>query len=241
MPSNRRPNGIRSGNAVVVDSARGQTLSMDASKWPLADIAVRTSRLELRYPDDEMLDQLVEVAAAGIHDPAAMPFYVPWTERPPGEFERGFLQYHWGRRASWTADDWALELAVLVDGKPVGMQGVFAKSFSILHEAGTGSWLSKPLHGQGIGKEMRAAVLHLAFAGLGAEWAVTDAYEDNPASRGVTRSLGYAEDGEAGIVRRGVRARMLRYRMSRSHWETIRRDDITIDGLQPARVMFGLT
>jgi RimJ/RimL family protein N-acetyltransferase len=213
---------------------------VNPSNWPLAGLRVRTPRLELRYPDDALLDELIDVAAAGIHDPADMPFYVPWTERPPGEFERGFLQYHWGRRAAWTPDEWSLELAVIVDGRAVGMQGMGAKSYAVLREVGTGSWLSRPLHGQGLGKEMRAAVLHLAFAGLGAEFATTDAYEDNPASRGVTRSLGYAEDGEANIVRRGVRARMLRYRMDRVHWETIRRNDIAIDGLAAALPMFGL-
>lgn len=212
---------------------------MRADHWPLAGLRVRTPRLELRYPDDETLDALVDVAAAGVHEPGAMPFYVPWTERPPGEFERGFLQYHWGRRASWSVDDWALELAVVVDGRPLGMQGLMAKEFSVLREAGTGSWLSRSEQGRGLGKEMRAAVLHLAFEGLGAEHATTDAYEDNPASRGVTRSLGYADDGEQGIVRGGVRARVLRFRMTRSHWETIRRDDIEIDGLETCRSMFG--
>ena len=217
-----------------------ETAAMRTDHWPLAGIRVRTPRLELRLPDDAGLDDLVAVAGAGIHDPAKMPFYVPWTERPPGEFERGFLQYHWGRRATWTPDEWSLELAVVVDGRPVGMQGIFGKEFRVLREVGTGSWLSRPLHGRGLGKEMRAAVLHLAFAGLGAQWAVTDAYEDNPASRGVTRALGYAGDGEAGVVRRGERARLLRFRMGREHWETIRRDDIEIDGLEAALPMFGL-
>ena len=180
------------------------------------------------------------MAAAGIHDPDTMPFYVPWTDRPPGEFERGFLQYHWGRRANWAVDDWSLELAVMLDGRPVGMQAMAAQSYPVLREVATGSWLSRPLHGQGLGKEMRAAVLHLAFAGVSALWATTDAYEDNSASLGVTHALGYADDGEAGKVRRGERARMLRYRMTREHWQTIRRDDIELIGLDAALPMFGL-
>src|SRR5688500_14560390 len=96
-----------------------QTLAMKPSNWPVAGISVRTPRLELRFADDAVLETLVEVAAAGVHDPEVMPFSVPWTEQPPGEFERGFLQYHWGRRAAWTVDEWSLELAVLVDGQPV--------------------------------------------------------------------------------------------------------------------------
>ncbi len=38
---------------------------------------------------------------------------------------------------------------------------------------------------------MRAAVLHLAFAGLEAEYADSDAFTDNAASLGVSRKLGY--------------------------------------------------
>jgi hypothetical protein len=38
---------------------------------------------------------------------------------------------------------------------------------------------------------MRAAILWLAFAGLGAEYAVSGAYLDNPASLGVSRRLGW--------------------------------------------------
>ena len=213
---------------------------MKPSNWPLAGITVRTPRLELRFADDTLLEQLVEVAAGGIHDPDTMPFYVPWTDRPPGEFEQGFLQYHWGRRANWSADNWSLELAVILDNRPVGIQAMAAKSYPILREVATGSWLSRPLHGQGLGKEMRAAVLHLAFAGISAQWATTDAYADNAASIGVTRALGYADDGESGMVRRGERARMLRYRMTRDHWQTIRRDDIELVGVDAALPMFGV-
>jgi len=54
------------------------------------------------------------------------------------------------------------------------------------------------------------------------------------------RALGYAGDGEAGVVRRRQRARLLRFRMSRQHWGTIRRDDIEIEGLEAALPMFGL-
>lgn len=33
--------------------------------WPLFDVAVRTPRLELRYPDDELLFELAGVVAHG--------------------------------------------------------------------------------------------------------------------------------------------------------------------------------
>ena len=45
---------------------------------------------------------------------------------------------------------------------------------------------------------MRAAVLHLAFDGLGARRAVSDAFEDNPGWLGVSRKLGYRDDESNG-------------------------------------------
>jgi hypothetical protein len=44
-------------------------------------------------------------------------------------------------------------------------------------------------------EQMRAAVLDLAFEGLGAEYAVSEAFADNAASYAVSRKLGYADDG----------------------------------------------
>jgi RimJ/RimL family protein N-acetyltransferase len=54
----------------------------------------------------------------------------------------------------------------------------------------TGSWLGLPFQGQGYGKAMRQAVLALAFDGLGAEVAETEAAVDNLRSAGVSRSVG---------------------------------------------------
>src|SRR6476661_7534358 len=80
----------------------------------------------------------------------------------------------------------------------------FAKPFTTTHTVTTGSWLVQRAHGQGIGKEMRAAVLHLAFQGLGAVEAYTDAFDDNPASLGVTRALGYEPNGTRLYAREGA-------------------------------------
>ncbi len=44
---------------------------------------------------------------------------------------------------------------------------------------------------------MREAMLHLAFAGLGAEEALSGAFEDNTASLATSRAIGYVENGEA--------------------------------------------
>ena len=79
----------------------------------------------------------------------------------------------------------------------IGQQDIDAEGFAVRKVVSTGSWLGRDHQGRGAGKEMRAAVLHLAFAGLGAERAETAAFADNPASMRVTESLGYEPNGEA--------------------------------------------
>jgi RimJ/RimL family protein N-acetyltransferase len=204
----------------------------------LFDVRVRTPRIELRYPDDDLLVDLAALAAQGVHDPSVMPFSHPWTDRPSGELERSALQYHWRNRGAWTASAWTCDFAVMVDGRPAGLQGLNANDFVTLRTFETGSWLGQAFQGRGIGKEMRAAVLHLGFSGLDARFAVTGAFDDNPASLAVTRALGYRPNGETYEVRRGISARHLRFLMPRQDWETRRRDDIEIDGLDEAIDLF---
>src|SRR5688572_1100784 len=164
--------------------------------WPLFDLSIKTPRIELRYPDDELACRLVDVSRRGIHDPATMPFGVAWTDAESPDFERNSLKHYWKNRAEHTPDGWRLPFAVLVDGAPVGVQGVHADNFAKTREAGTGSWLGMEFQGQGFGKEMRAAVLHFAFAGLDAQRCVSGAWHDNAPSLGVSRSLGYVENGD---------------------------------------------
>lgn len=199
--------------------------------WPLFDLSVRTPRVELRYPDDELVDQLIALSAKGIHDPATMPFGFPWTDAEPGVFERNSIQHYWKNRADHSADDWHLLFAVVVDGEPVGAQGCTAKDFGRLRVASTGSWLGMAHQGRGVGKEMRAAVLHLLFAGLGAHRCLSGAWHDNQSSLGVSRSLGYVENGEDIVLRRDVPDRQIHLLLTREEWETRRRDDIEIAGL----------
>lgn len=208
--------------------------------WPLFDLRIRTPRLELRLPTDEDLDELADLAAAGIHDPDAMPFSHPWTDQEQPALQRGLLQWGWRMRAELSPDNWHLGFCVREDDVIVGVQDVFAEKFSIRRAVRTGSWLGTAYQGRGIGKEMRAAVLHLAFDSLGAERAETEAFEDNPSSLGVTRALGYEPNGDGVFERRGQPARIEHFVMTREKWEQHRRDDITVDGVEECLPLFGL-
>jgi RimJ/RimL family protein N-acetyltransferase len=208
--------------------------------WPLFGLRVRCADVELRLPDESDLAALAQIARVGIHDPAVMPFSAPWTDAPPDDRARSVLQYQWGRWATWTPTKWFLELAVVRAGVVVGLQGVFAAEFAVRRSVSTGSYLGLEHQGQGTGKLMRHAVLHLAFAGLGAREARSEALAGNDASSGVSRALGYVEDGTEPQSPRGAAVTATRYLLTREHWEHSERPPVEIDGLDPCRAMFGL-
>ena len=176
-------------------------------------------------PDDEDLAELFAAARAGIHAADEMPFGVPWTDglEEPGALER-FLSFHWSARGAITPERWALPFAVVADGRVVGAQELAAEDFAGSRSVSSGSWLTRSAQGRGIGVEMRAAVLQLAFAGLGALEAQTSAWIDNEASQRVSlparlRAGGRAAAGPARRAdaasalpphARGVAARPLR-------------------------------
>ena len=209
--------------------------------WPLFGLRLETPRLSLRYPTDDDLDALNAVAAQGIHDPAVMPFEIPWTDDPPDVRPRNSLQFWWALRANWKPTRWVLNLVVREGKTIVGVQDLLGAEFAVTRQVATGSWLGAAYQGRGVGKEMRAAVLHLAFASLGAERATSAAFEDNAASFKVSRALGYVENGDEIKVTRGQSRRAIRFILERKVWQKNRRDDIQIHGLEPCRAMFGLS
>lgn len=133
----------------------------------------------------------------------------------------------------------ALNLSVFHTGVVVGQQSIGAHELATVGEVHTGSWLGQDHQGHGIGTEMRAAVLHLAFAGLSAAEATSGAFEDNPASAAVSRTLGYRPDGITRRVVRGKLATDQRMRLTRADWERHRSIAVTVDGLAPRLRMFG--
>lgn len=191
--------------------------------------------------DEELGAELAELAAGGIHDPALMPFAMPWSDVPPPQLQRNTFQYYARKRAEWTPSSWDCPFAAIVDGEVVGTTAIFAKDFGLLRTFETGSWLGRAHQGRGIGAEMRIAMLRLGFDGLGAIRATTGAFADNPSSLGVTAKLGYREIEPEAKVRRGEPASVRRFVLDREDWAARpRRDDITIEGLDACLELFGV-
>ncbi|MEZ0446412.1 GNAT family N-acetyltransferase [Cellulomonas sp. ICMP 17802] len=214
-----------------------------ADLWPLAALRVTCGDLELRYLDESTLTALAQLAAEGIHDPDFMPFTGTWSRGTPTEVARSVLTFQWGKRAATTPDDWHLDLALVRGGEVLGVQGMMAKAYPVTRTAETGSWLGRRHQGQGLGTRMRLMILHLLFEGLGAHEATTQAFADNAASNGVTRRLGYAENGVDIDPREGKAVLSNRYVLSLAAWQSrpeAHRLDVTLDGVGPAREFLGI-
>ena len=209
--------------------------------WPLFDLAVVTPRVVLRYVDDELAGRLIEVAEAGIHDPDWMPFTIPWTDLQPPVLQRDMLRYWWRTRSETTVEAWHLDLAVLVDDVAVGVTTLDGTNFPVDRTFRTGSWLGRRFQRQGIGTEMRAASLHLGFAGLGADVANRRRRSGTtPLSLGVTRRLGYEPVGTHVELRRGQPSEQLTFHMTRAAWERRRRGDIELRGIERVRELLAV-
>jgi RimJ/RimL family protein N-acetyltransferase len=213
---------------------------MPADLWPLLDLRLTTSRLVLRCPTDDELAALADLAAAGVHNPGERPYLTPWTEGTPQQTAVHVVQQHRSRRGDWSPDSWALDLGLFSDDRPVGMVALRGREFPIRREVKTESWLGLAHHRQGLGTEARSALLHLAFAGLGAHSALTEVFQDNAGSQGVSRRLCYRQDGISRDVRDGQVLISDRLRLDRDDWFGTDRMRVDITGLAPCLPWFGL-
>ena len=204
--------------------------------WPVLGIGLRTAAVELFVPEQDTLEVLARVAAEGIYDPQNQ--YLPripvggWEDVASPEAERRFLRYYWAAFADWKPEKWNLMLAARVGRDIVGVQEIGAQYFSVTRTVSTGSWVGRRFQGAGYGKAMREAVLHLAFEGLGAERADTAAWITNHASLGVSRAMGYRDNGTTTRAVEGKRVEQINLTLTRSDWRPSS-TGCTIIGLSP--------
>lgn len=211
------------------------------SAYPPLNVEVRTPTLVLAGAIDDLLELLVPIIRDGIVGPDQLPFDDPmslYDDSPQREWR--WLRGIWTGRARVDPHLWRLYFVVMVDGRPAGMQDLTGTDFAVLGTVSTFSWLEPSVRGRGLGTEMRAAILHLAFAGLDAREATSEAFTDNAASNGVSRALGYEPNGTTWTTRRGQPAQLALWKLTRERWARIRRDDIELIGVQACRPVLGL-
>src|SRR3954470_12314023 len=214
------------------------TMARATSSWPLAHLRLTTGDLTLRPVAETDLDLLGALLPDDVElDPEApRPFGLT------GRAERSLVlrQEYWRHLGAWTPAAWRLPMIVFRGGIPVGMQELEGKDdFLESRTVDSSSWLIESARGRGIGKAMRTAVLTLAFDGLDAAAAVSEAWHDNTASLGVSRSLGYVDDSERQHPRGDGTDRMVGLRLDRMAWHATPRPRVRTEGLDACRHLFG--
>jgi RimJ/RimL family protein N-acetyltransferase len=207
--------------------------------WPLFDLRLTTPDLVLRPMTEADQLAVAELLPDDVElDPAA-PRYAGLDERTA----RGVVvhQAYWRAYGSWCPEAWRLNFAVFADGELIGAQELEGNDFPTLRTVDSSSFLVPTARGQGLGQQMRTAVLALAFGPLAARTAITEAWHDNHASLGVSRALGYQPNGEL-LHRRGEGVDvMVHLRLTREEWlARTDRPTVSISGFEPCRPLFGL-
>ena len=215
--------------------------SRDTHPWPFFGLRITTPRLELRMPDDEDLAELFEAARAGIHPADEMPFGVPWTDglsEPDGAGQ--FLAYHWTARGALSPESWALNFAVVADGRVVGIQELMVAG--LRRQPQRDQRLLADRLRPGTRDRRRDARrrapprLRRARRARGA----TSAWVDNAASQRVSPARSATSPTASCLMaRRGEPTRHLRYRLTREAWQRNHFDGIEIHDLEPCLALLG--
>lgn len=205
--------------------------------WPMFDLRLRVANVLLRPIADADLPALADLLPPDVELDPSLPTYEVNPRRARGAVVH---QGHWRNLGTWRPESWRLDFAVFRDGELIGLQDLEAHDFPMLKTVETSSWLALAERGRGTGKAMRRAVLTLAFDGLGAQVAETEAWHDNLASLGVSRSLGYVDNGVTRHARGDRADDMVRMRLTRARWaEQARREPVEIVGLEACLPYFG--
>jgi RimJ/RimL family protein N-acetyltransferase len=208
------------------------------SAWPLFDLRLSCRGLVLRQVTEGDLPLLAAIQPDDYeHDPHAelLPGLDLWQNRA-----RLCYQSYWRSVGTWSPSSWCLEFAVESDGAVVGVQSLEAEQFPVLRTVGTGSWLIPAARGRGLGVAMRLAVLGLAFDHLGALAAVSAARTGNAASLGVSRRIGYADNGVSLTDSADGVVELVQFRLTAAGWLAAgHADEVSVIGFEPCRPWFG--
>ena len=224
---------------MITEAVTAYGALVDLTYWPLFGLRLTTPDLELRPMTEADLGPLAEVLPDDLEmDPSAIKFDGIADER----IRRGIVvhQEYWKAYGTWRPESWRLQFTVRHAGDRIGVQALEGDDFARLRTVDSFSWLVPGARRRGFGRQMREAVLALAFGPLAAEAAITSAWHDNLASLRVSRALGYQPNGES-LDAHGDRAdRMVHLRLLREDWLASGRGaSVGIEGLDSCTPLFG--
>jgi RimJ/RimL family protein N-acetyltransferase len=207
--------------------------------WPMFHIRLTTPDLELRHLTEADLAPLADLLPADAEqNPNSTTYSGLDAARNRGA---AVHQDYWRALGSWRPASWALNFGVFRDGRLVGNQALEGDDFTRLRTVDSFSFLAVAARNRGWGKQMRAAVLALAFGALDARFAITSAWTDNEASLGVSRALGYVGNGVTAHRRGDGFGEMRHMRLTRDVWLASNwPQQVTVSGVKDCMAYFGL-
>jgi RimJ/RimL family protein N-acetyltransferase len=217
-----------------------QTPAMSSADWPLLDVRIDAPPVNLRVCREQDLPLLASLLPDDAeHDPAAERF----SGLSLDQHRRSMLyRTYWHSWGTWSPSSWQLMFVVEHGNQVVGVQALEGEDFSKLRTVDSNSWLVPEVRGRGLGVAMRTGILALAFDHLGAVAAITSARIDNPASLGVSRHLGYEENGVSLTDTPTGVTELRRMRLTADRWRSSGRGDgVTVVGVDACLLWFGVT
>ncbi len=132
---------------------------------PLFDLSISTPDLTLRPMREADLGPISDLLPDDLElDPAATRYEISDELRSRGIITH---QGHWKAYGTWSPSVWQLGFVVTSGGQVAGFQELEGNDFILLRTVDTSSFLIEAARGSGVGKQMRRAVLALAFGPLG--------------------------------------------------------------------------
>src|SRR4051794_25284971 len=151
-------------------------------------------------------------------------------------------QAYWRALGIWSPDDWALPFVVRSGrnaDQVLGVQWLEGPDWRSDRTVDSSSWLVSQARGRGLGKQMRCAVLALAFGSLGARAAVSSAVVGNLSSLGVSRALGYRDTHRSVLEHSGESLQHVR--LERAAWDAAgQAHGVAVEGVAAALPFFGI-
>lgn len=230
---------------------------MGEGVWPLHGIRLRTADLDLRVMTEADLPTLLDLLPDDLQLNPHATTYAGLDDR--ANRRAVVAQGYWRALGMWSPDDWALPFVVRAThaggggggspaharpdgGSPEGVLGVQwleGPDWRAERTVDSSSWLVPGARGKGLGRQMRAAVLALAFGPLRAEAAISSAVVDNAGSLGVSRALGYRDTHRSVLEHSGETLQHVR--LERASWEAAgHAHGVAVEGIDPALPLFGL-
>lgn len=205
--------------------------------WPLHGIRLVSSDLTLTVMAEADLGQVLAVLPADVE---LNPHATTYTGLDDDANRRAVVvQGYWRALGLWSPSDWELPFVVRREGAVIGLQWLEGPDYFADRTVDSASWLVPEARGRGFGRQMRAAVLTLAFDALRAQAAVSSAVTTNLASLAVSRALGYEPTHTSVLPHTGQTLQHVR--LTAARWRAAEaRGQVSVEGTRAALPYFGL-